>query len=973
MVMAMLWLSISAFAYDFEVDGICYDITSFTDLTVSASSLSEDTKSELVIPETVEFNGKTLKVTSVGENFAVNNNTIQTVYISNGISIIENNSFRSCTKLTDVEIKSVEKVGNYAFYGCTLLNHIGLNDSLESIGEESFAGCSELANVILPNNLKQISYGLFMNCTRLTEIEIPSSVTKIEPMAFCGCYSIENIIIPDNVLMVGHSSFKNCTSLRECTIGSGLNSIEHNLFEGCSKLETITFKFSSVPIELNDYSEVSYSQDLKNHEYFYTYKSDLSLVPLKNVVLEREILEKQDKITSHYYSGDRVTVYSYYTYLPLFANHQYLQNLSISHTISKNAFKGCNSLTNVVLNNGVMSIGESAFADCINLSSCRFGETIFEIGENAFINCNNLLDFSLPDALKLLHKSCFKNCKSLQQISIPNNVTSLGESAFRGCENLKSIILGSHIKNIDSSCFNDCANLLNISLLAKIPPTANECFDNEHYYKTTLYIPISTVNDYSNSSVWRNFWNISEKELFIGDFEIDGIIYQIKDDDNVIVRSSSTGYIGNVIIPSVVTSNNKEYDVVSIGQAFKESHDLTNIELPSSITYIVDGAFANCSNLDQFTIPATINCIGDTAFIGCTSLSSLKIEECDRPLKMGKGKFNKKVKIGGWYANYNPKSGEYFVLYYDGLFKDSPIKKIFIGRNLLYPHFEKYDINELGEAYLEGSAYMGRYCVKYDSPFYGIVNLKKASVGSKVSILGIPEFSISDWKENLIVSPDLFKSCDHLEIIESYASIAPIGSGFDDETYSTALLFLPNGEKESYQNDESWKRFSQIIESPFIETESIAFDSDEVVIGINEYKTLSPIINPEDVSIKRLNWSSSTPSVINVSEEGVIKSSSRDGEAIITATTCDGSGVSASIKVIVQEGAGLSDVLSDDDIDISVEKGKLCIRGKSDTDVVSVYNIQGQLIISTNDNWIDLGSKGIYILKVNSISKKVII
>ena len=83
--------------------------------------------------------------------------------------------------------------------------------------------------------------------------------------------------------------------------------------------------------------------------------------------------------------------------------------------------------------------------------------------------------------------------------------------------------------------------------------------------------------------------------------------------------------------------------------------------------------------------------------------------------------------------------------------------------------------------------------------------------------------------------------------------------------------------------------------------------------------------------------------------------------------------VYASIKVIVQERTGVSDVLSDDDIDISVENGKLYIRGKSDTDVVSVYNLQGQLIISTNDNWIDIGSKGIYIVKVDSISKKVII
>lgn len=65
MVMAMLCLAISASAYDFEVDGIQYEITSFTNLTVKACSLSTDSTKNVVIPKVVSFNGRSLSVTIV--------------------------------------------------------------------------------------------------------------------------------------------------------------------------------------------------------------------------------------------------------------------------------------------------------------------------------------------------------------------------------------------------------------------------------------------------------------------------------------------------------------------------------------------------------------------------------------------------------------------------------------------------------------------------------------------------------------------------------------------------------------------------------------------------------------------------------------------------------------------------------------------------------------------------------------------
>ena len=130
MFIAVLCASFSASAYDFEVDGIHYDITSFTDLTVSASSLSEDAKSNLVIPDTVEFNGKKLQVTELGESFAEGNVQIETVCINANVPKISKHAFFDCKRLKSVDIPHAVEIGEGAFGKCESLKEINVSDKL---------------------------------------------------------------------------------------------------------------------------------------------------------------------------------------------------------------------------------------------------------------------------------------------------------------------------------------------------------------------------------------------------------------------------------------------------------------------------------------------------------------------------------------------------------------------------------------------------------------------------------------------------------------------------------------------------------------------------------------------------------------------------------------------------------------------------------------------------------------------------
>lgn len=116
-------------------------------------------------------------------------------------------------------------------------------------------------------------------------------------------------------------------------------------------------------------------------------------------------------------------------------------------------------------------------------------------------------------------------------------------------------------------------------------------------------------------------------------FYVDGIYYNKLNDDSVEVTYTSTSdridcnsYTGNIVIPSTVTYEQKEYAVTSIGySAFNFCASLKSVTIPSSVTSIGSKAFRKCTGLTSITIPSSVTSIGYESFYECTGLTSITI------------------------------------------------------------------------------------------------------------------------------------------------------------------------------------------------------------------------------------------------------------------------------------------------------------------------------------------------------------
>lgn len=174
--------------------------------------------SELTIPDTIDLDGNTYTVTSIGE-FAFRGCTgLTSVRIPDSATIIGASAFSECTGMTSINIpKGITSIGNTAFYHCIGLTSIDFPSTLTSIGIYAFDGCTGLSRIVIPNSITTISEHAFNGCSGLLYIDLPESITLIETSAFNGCSSLTEVFVPASVTHIGEYVFNNCDKLKEVT------------------------------------------------------------------------------------------------------------------------------------------------------------------------------------------------------------------------------------------------------------------------------------------------------------------------------------------------------------------------------------------------------------------------------------------------------------------------------------------------------------------------------------------------------------------------------------------------------------------------------------------------------------------------------------------------------------------------------------------------------------------------------------
>ena len=132
------------------------------------------------------------------------------------------------------EYTSNDKLGDYAFYGCSGLTSLTIPSSVTKIGASAFEGCSGLTSLTIPSSVTSIGGSAFAGCSGLTSLTIPSSVTSIGDKAFHGCSGLTSLTIPSCVTSIGGGAFYGCSGLTSIYVYTKkLPELGYNVFNGC--------------------------------------------------------------------------------------------------------------------------------------------------------------------------------------------------------------------------------------------------------------------------------------------------------------------------------------------------------------------------------------------------------------------------------------------------------------------------------------------------------------------------------------------------------------------------------------------------------------------------------------------------------------------------------------------------------------------------------------------------------------------
>ena len=409
-------------------------------------------------------------------------------------------SFMNCNNLTSVDLGSIQKLGDRAFYGCTSLKKITLPSTITNLGWECFDGATIVTSMATvppvidksEDETSSIPMGEFV-LVNVPEASLDSyksanywkdMAKRIFPIGTKFDYDVTTEAQPSTSDLLDKVGLKNANSIVSLKVKGSINSYDVMVIR--NKMDNLHY------LDLSDANVVENS---------YEYYTGCST---KNDTIGRNAFRELSKL---------VTIS-----LP-----------NSVKAIESGALYKCTKLKSVVLPENLQSIeygdwSSGAFADCYSLTDVKFKACNF-IGSLAFSNCYALNHVTLPPDLKTIDQYAFANCSSLHSVDFPPLLESIGsyafqscaldsislpgltridEYAFSGCGNLKEVKVPSTLESVGDKAFEGCSNLNDVFTYTILPVKINQntfCT----YETATLHVPAQSYDNYFWDTEWSQF------------------------------------------------------------------------------------------------------------------------------------------------------------------------------------------------------------------------------------------------------------------------------------------------------------------------------------------------------------------------------------------------------------------------------------------------------------------------------------
>ena len=238
------------------------------------------TDTHVVIPETLDG----LTVTCIGDSAMDRNETIESVYIPDTVTVIQDYAFWYDTNLTSIRLsQNLTSIGNDAFRQCGI-SSIEIPDSVTEMSSTPFGACMDLTEIVfspentrfrfedgalidatnhrflgilpalakeecvVPSDVTEIGNSAFSWCEALRSVILPEGVTRVNGLAFDHLENLTSITLPGTLTFIGYKAFNELPTLETLVIPAGVTQMRENAFRACPRL-TLTVSADSFALD----------------------------------------------------------------------------------------------------------------------------------------------------------------------------------------------------------------------------------------------------------------------------------------------------------------------------------------------------------------------------------------------------------------------------------------------------------------------------------------------------------------------------------------------------------------------------------------------------------------------------------------------------------------------------------------------------------------------------------------------------
>ena len=473
--------------YGTTINGINYQLQDNLTAVVLPLKDGEKYKGDLIIPSSVEYEGKTYIVSYFGSNAFVDCRHLTSIFIPATIIGQEWNIFSGCVNLHKVDVEDIAAfmkldVGGW-WTGSPFHN-----------GADLYLKGQLVKDLVIPEGVTEITYCKFDHCTSIESVTFPSTMKVIGQYGLSECPNLKKLdMMGSSIETIGLLAFVNDESLEEVRLPATLKNIEGWAFgqvngPGCKNLRKVICMAPQPPFRggneeafsMRNFSEADFyvpDEYIQNYIGATEWGRFVELLPLSR--------EKPLPKTAEVLDG--IWIYE----INLDENYAKLVDKI------QDEFDGYYNIPETIRYNGkdypVEVIGYEAFYG-LNLFDFSLPSTIRKVGIRSFMWASVHNEFILPDALTKIPEKAFWDFTA-PKLTIGENVESIGPDAFSSEDFI--------YPNLNE------LPLPEIEIKSKTPPViCDNTFDNHQKTGTKLKVPYGSKKAYSSAPVWSEFKSI---------------------------------------------------------------------------------------------------------------------------------------------------------------------------------------------------------------------------------------------------------------------------------------------------------------------------------------------------------------------------------------------------------------------------------------------------------------------------------